>query len=274
VCGSEQIDGRWKQYTPKHDHSLRAASNRGSPSRDRATSRLDYVADRGHCDMTHRFFVVLIVCCVISFFLTFVAPIYNIARRPVYFARIAYVNNGRTWLVDQRFGSRTFVLAGETARKLGVIAIPVSGDPYRSPISESDWNLVVVQQEIGWPFASMLWRARYSDLPNDFDSADPMPKEIAMGSRGFGDAFEIKTPGGRATFYLHAAYWPGWFSYSIITANVVTVASTISICWMTTVLALRTLRNKAIGRRCANCGYPAARDPRLDVCPECGSKHH
>lgn len=221
--------------------------------------------------MIHRFLAALLISCCISIFLTFVVPIYNIARNPSYSANFAYISNGRTWLVDQRFGSRTFVLATESPVRLGVIAVPILGEPYRFSISESDSNLVIIQQEIGWPFISMFWRARYSDLP-EFNSPDPMPTNLAIGSRGFGDAFEIVSPGGRTSYFLYSAYWPGSFSYVLVCVNVVVVASTIVALWMATVLIWPKLKRSMFDRRCANCGYPVEHDSGIKACPECGQR--
>lgn len=219
--------------------------------------------------MHSRFHVVFIVSTVISIFPTFVVPLYVVAKGPAYSARFAYEARGRPWLVDQRFGTTTFVSSTESPHTLGVMVIPISGDPFRYPTARDDSNPVIVQQELGWPIASMFWSARLYDLPG-FDSPDPMPTDLAIGSRGFGGPFTIRAPRGDVSYYLHAAYWPGSFSYAIILFNVLSVASTISILWMTTTFAWRQLKRAAVGRGCASCGYQVDRNSRTGICPECG----
>lgn len=221
--------------------------------------------------MHHRFFVVFLVSSVLSLFITFAVPVYNVARNPIYIARFAYVYNGQAWLVDQRFGSTTYVLATESTIRLGVIEVPSPKCPYRDPISKNDSDLVIIQQEIGWPIASMFWRARYSDLPR-MDSSDPMPTELAIGSRGFGEAFAIITPASRVSYYLRSAYWPGSISYGFIFLNVAIVASVMTVCWALILFVWKHGRAIAIAQRCSHCGYYIDQKMRSGFCPECGRK--
>lgn len=214
-------------------------------------------------------FVVLAILVAIA--LSAVVPILNVLLRPEYRASYGIVDPAygvsRCWLVDVRFGSRTWILSTDPPRRLGVIELPFSDASNELLISLPEDDTLLAYQEFGWPIPSMCWSTGIADAVTE---GELPPVRVGGGTHGTGPMFSISTPTGNHRWLLHATYLPGFISWWRVCSNVVTITGTLMLGrWAVRSLLLR-FREKALGNRCPSCGHSLVKGSRDEGCSECG----